>query len=78
MFTDPFSLYSPHPGFLSEIDSTVKDDNPSDHSAYRSHKQALEMYAFLLQWFVTAAEKGAATKAAAEAPGLKKVSLKYA
>lgn len=63
-------------GFLSEIDSTQKDNDPTDHAAYRSHKQALEMYAFLLQWFITAAEKAAMSKAASEGTlGGKKVSL---
>ena len=51
-------------GFLSEIDATVKDEDFTDHTAYRSHRQALEMYAFLLQWFVSTAEKGAASRAA--------------
>lgn len=44
----------------------MRDNDPTDHAAYRAHKPALEMYAFLLQWFVTAAEKGAASKAAGE------------
>jgi condensin complex subunit 1 len=29
----------------------------SDPSAYTQHKEALEMYAFLLLWFVQSAEK---------------------
>lgn len=61
LFTDPRST-----GFLNEIEATARDNDPTDHAAYRSHKQALEMYAFLLQWFVTAAERGAVSKAAAE------------
>lgn len=51
-------------GFSAEIDSTIKDNDPTDHTAYRSHKQALERYAYLLQWFVSAAEKVAAGQAA--------------
>ncbi|SGY44625.1 BQ5605_C001g00183 [Microbotryum silenes-dioicae] len=53
-------------GFSAEIESTSKDNDPTDHTAYRSHKQALEMYAFLLQWFVSTAEKLAQSQHAAE------------
>ncbi|SCV74340.1 BQ2448_6772 [Microbotryum intermedium] len=53
-------------GFSAEIESTSKDNDPTDHTAYRSHKQALEMYAFLLQWFVTTAEKLAQSQHAGE------------
>lgn len=53
-------------GFSNEIDATSRDNDPTDHTAYRSHQQALEMYAFLLQWFVVVAEKMATNKAAEE------------
>lgn len=43
--------------FEAELVSTTRDANPTDHAAYRSHKPALEAYAFLLLWFVQAAEK---------------------
>lgn len=55
---------SPAPGFSAEIESTMRDNDPQDHTAYRSHKQALEQYGFLLQWFVSQAEKVAAGQAA--------------
>lgn len=42
----------------------MRDNDPQDHTAYRSHKQALEQYGFLLQWFVSQAEKVAAGQAA--------------
>lgn len=42
----------------------MRDNDPTDHTAYRSHKQALEQYGFLLQWFVGQAEKVAAGQAA--------------
>lgn len=63
-------------GFLAEIEATARDNDPADHSAYRSHKQPLEMYAFLLQSFVSNLEKGTAAKANADsssAPAPKKV-----
>ncbi|KAJ7117284.1 non-SMC mitotic condensation complex subunit 1 [Mycena filopes] len=43
-------------GLQAELDATVRDleDAPQ---VYLAHKGPLEMYAFLLQWFVTAAEK---------------------
>ncbi|KAI5475738.1 hypothetical protein MNV49_000900 [Pseudohyphozyma bogoriensis] len=59
-------------GFQAEIEATSRENNPTDHTAYRSHRKALEMYAFLLQWFVTAAEKLAgAGKDAAVGPTAK-------
>lgn len=43
--------------FGSEIDATVRDGlDLSDINSYRAHKQSLETYAFLLLWFVQAAE----------------------
>lgn len=42
-----------------ELDNTVKDVHPSEHTAYRSHKLALEVYAFVLRWFILVAEKQA-------------------
>lgn len=63
-------------GFAAEIEATAKDNDPTDHTAYRSHKEALERYAFLLQWFVSAAEKLATSQAGdgALGPGGKRVS----
>jgi condensin complex subunit 1 len=43
-------------GLQAELDATIRDleDAPQ---VYLAHKAPLEMYAFLLQWFVSAAEK---------------------
>ncbi|KAJ6577303.1 non-SMC mitotic condensation complex subunit 1-domain-containing protein [Mycena capillaripes] len=43
-------------GLQAELDATIRDleDAPQ---VYLAHKVPLEMYAFLLQWFVSAAEK---------------------
>ncbi|THU98226.1 hypothetical protein K435DRAFT_885278, partial [Dendrothele bispora CBS 962.96] len=42
-------------GLQSKFDSTIADINTGED--YQRHKVPLEMYAFLLQWFVLAAEK---------------------
>lgn len=44
-------------GMQAELDATMRDVEQGDQQGYMSHKTPLEMYAFLLQWFVTAAEK---------------------
>lgn len=44
-------------GLQAELDATLRDIEQGDQQSYLSHKTPLEMYAFLLQWFVTAAEK---------------------
>ncbi|GAA5928884.1 condensin subunit YCS4 [Sporobolomyces koalae] len=54
-------------GFSTEIDQTRQSENPSDHTAYRAHKTALECYAFLVSWFVTVAEKLAQSASATAA-----------
>jgi condensin complex subunit 1 len=59
--------------FQAELEATGRDAHPSDHSAYRGHRQALEMYAFALQWFIEVAEKTRKTGEAAETGGAKKV-----
>lgn len=66
MLTAPRALPA---GFAAEIEATAKDNDPTDHTAYRSHREALERYAFLLQWFVSAAEKLATSQAAEGALG---------
>jgi condensin complex subunit 1 len=43
--------------FLAQVDSTLRDLEDEDQQTYALHKTALEMYAFLLQWFVSSAEK---------------------
>lgn len=47
--------------FLAQVESTQRDLEEDDQQTYASHKTTLEMYAFLLQWFVSAAEKVKAT-----------------
>ncbi|KAI5117543.1 hypothetical protein M0805_004372 [Coniferiporia weirii] len=44
-------------GFLAEFESTMRDLDSGDQDSYIVHRTPLEMYAFLLQWFVSAAEK---------------------
>ena len=44
-------------GLQAELDATMRDVDQGDREGYMSHKTPLEKYAFLLQWFVTAAEK---------------------
>lgn len=58
-----------HTGFTIELEATARDNDPTDHTAYVDHRTALEMYAFLLQWFVTAAEKHEQAKLALEGIG---------
>ncbi len=43
-------------GFQAEADATIRDAVTEDPEAISGHKDALEMYAFLLHWFVAAAE----------------------
>lgn len=42
--------------FQAELDATLRDEE-DENQAYMVHKLPLEMYAFLLQWFVAAADK---------------------
>lgn len=44
-------------GLQSELDATLRDIELGDQETYAAHKSPLEMYVFLLHWFVTAAEK---------------------
>ncbi|KAJ7454842.1 non-SMC mitotic condensation complex subunit 1-domain-containing protein [Mycena latifolia] len=44
-------------GLQAELDATVRDLDQESAQVYCAHKVPLEMYAFLLQWFVSAAEK---------------------
>ena len=49
-------------GLLAELEATIRDVELGDQQSYMAHKTPLELYAFLLQWFVTAAEKVKATE----------------
>lgn len=44
-------------GFLTQTDAAIRDVDREDQQTYVAHQAPLEMYAFLLGWFVTAAEK---------------------
>ncbi|KIK68647.1 hypothetical protein GYMLUDRAFT_54247 [Collybiopsis luxurians FD-317 M1] len=44
-------------GLSVQIDSARRDIQAEEQQVYSTHKTPLEMYAFLLQWFVQAAEK---------------------
>jgi condensin complex subunit 1 len=44
-------------GCQTELELANRDGENSDPQSYADHRTALEMYAFLLQWFVSAAEK---------------------
>ena len=50
-------------GLLAELEATIRDIETGDPKTYMAHKMPLEMYAFLLHWFVTAAEKVKASDA---------------
>jgi condensin complex subunit 1 len=44
-------------GLQAELEATQRDIDTGDQQTYMSHKRPLEMYAFLLNWFVSAVEK---------------------
>ncbi|CDO69101.1 hypothetical protein BN946_scf185042.g3 [Trametes cinnabarina] len=44
--------------YLAHLEATVRDVDEEDQHTFMAHKMPLEMYAFLLNWFVSAAEKG--------------------
>ncbi|KAG6900284.1 hypothetical protein C0993_000472 [Termitomyces sp. T159_Od127] len=44
-------------GLQTELDATMRDVERGDQHGYMSHKLPLEMFGFLLLWFVSAAEK---------------------
>ncbi|THH03639.1 hypothetical protein EW146_g10374 [Bondarzewia mesenterica] len=44
-------------GFLAQTETAIRDVDHEDQQTYVAHKTPLEMYAFLLNWFVGAAEK---------------------
>lgn len=45
-------------GLLAQVEATIRDiEQEEDQQTIMKHKTSLEMYAFLLQWFVTVAEK---------------------
>ena len=44
-------------GLLAEYESAMKDLDLGDPESIAAHRTSLEMYAFLLNWFVISAEK---------------------
>lgn len=44
-------------GFQAQVDATLRDNGDDDPDTLASRKQTLEMYAFLVHWFVLAAER---------------------
>jgi condensin complex subunit 1 len=44
-------------GLFAQVDATLRDVEHEDQQTFMTHKAPLEMYAFLLQWFVIAVEK---------------------
>ncbi|KAG5636043.1 hypothetical protein H0H81_009267 [Sphagnurus paluster] len=44
-------------GLQAELDATLRDIDRGDQDGYMSHKLPLELFGFLLQWFVSAVEK---------------------
>ncbi|KAG2156915.1 non-SMC mitotic condensation complex subunit 1-domain-containing protein [Suillus bovinus] len=47
--------------FGAQIDAAIRDSKEEDQQIVMAHKLPLEMYAFLVNWFVSAAEKVKAT-----------------
>lgn len=43
-------------GFAAQVDATLRDVETEDQQTAMAHKAPLEMYAFLLQWFVSVAD----------------------
>lgn len=43
--------------YHAQLEATVRDIDEEDQQSFLAHKMPLEMYAFLLNWFVSAAEK---------------------
>lgn len=44
-------------GFSAQLDAAIRDSKEEDQQVAISHKTPLEMYAFLLNWFTSAADK---------------------
>ncbi|KAG8907136.1 Condensin complex subunit [Tulasnella sp. 403] len=54
----------------AEIDATQRDIDADDQESFAAHRQTLEVYAFLIHWFILAADK-VATKSGEEVPAPK-------
>ncbi|KAG8948308.1 Condensin complex subunit, partial [Tulasnella sp. 419] len=44
-------------GLQAEVDNTVRDIDADDQESFAMHRQTLDVYAFLLYWFASVAEK---------------------
>ncbi|KAI0063924.1 hypothetical protein BV25DRAFT_1906937 [Artomyces pyxidatus] len=57
-------------GFVAQVDAAMQDLDHEEQQVYIAHKAPIEMYAFLLQWFASAAEnvKGTDEEAATALP----------
>lgn len=44
-------------GLQAELEATTRDVEQGDQQGYMSHKLPMELYGFLLHWFVSAAER---------------------
>ena len=44
-------------GFSAQVDAAIRDSREEDQQVVVAHKLPLEMYAFLLHWFVSTVEK---------------------
>jgi len=53
-------------GLQAQLDATIASIETGDPQLYMAHKIPMEIYAFLLSWFVTAAEKVKANAGAAD------------
>jgi condensin complex subunit 1 len=62
--------------FMSEIEATTRDVDSDVLDSVAQHKQPLEQYAFLLYWFVGAAERRASKAPPAEKPKRGKTTKK--
>ena len=55
-------------GFAAEVEVTLRDVEQEDQQTCMAHKAPLEMYAFLLRWFVMVAEKSRVSEDGEPAP----------
>jgi condensin complex subunit 1 len=55
-------------GLKAETEAVIRDVDNGDQDGYMSHKLPLELYAFLLNWFSTAADKVKSSPEDAPAP----------
>ncbi|KAG8987690.1 Condensin complex subunit [Tulasnella sp. JGI-2019a] len=54
-------------GLQGEIDATTRDIDAGEQESFATHRQTLDVYAFLIHWFVLSADK-ASSKSSEEVP----------